>query len=164
MPFISGHLLNDALGGPGDNKANVTILTRVANHNMSTQFEEPLKNACDFLKKSYDVLREAAVPNLNTLPFGIKAHIEVDRARTWFNEKPRPGKGWKDSLLQAITRTVTHSAASTFDWAKLKATLKSGQAQKPDSEADLKKHFDDMQKQLAKISASTDNTFKTGKP
>lgn len=41
--YIRGHLLNEHLGGPGNDWHNLTPLTRSANSNMSKSFEEPVK-------------------------------------------------------------------------------------------------------------------------
>jgi len=43
--YILGHLLNHHLGGPGNTWANITPLTRSANSQMSSSFEETVKRA-----------------------------------------------------------------------------------------------------------------------
>ena len=88
--FISGHLLNEELGGNGLIPENVTILTSTANKNHSKKFEEPVKKCVRDLRSAYENLYKedtSITPDkLKTYEVGIKVEVKTVK-KNWANEK-----------------------------------------------------------------------------
>ncbi len=85
--FISGHLLNEQLGGSGQNAANLTILTSGANSRMKS-FDNPIIYAVGFIRRVYEGLSELYVP-IERLEYGIRVEIEPSGSRhAWSNHSP----------------------------------------------------------------------------
>ncbi len=96
--FVAGHLLNDNLHGPGNQRWNLVPLTQQGNSNMKTKIENPVKQK---------VLSEGAV---------VSYHVDVAYKSGGFNEADSVNDP-EDHLPDAVTASIEELAFGNNAWA-----------------------------------------------
>jgi len=110
--YVAGHLLNNNLGGPGDNWKNLTPLTQYANtQDHEPNFESAVKNAVNKDGKSVDFVVSAV--------YGSHSGLKSDKIQDLKNS----GEEEKADVIQAEARVPTELDCSAIEVSPKKGVL-----------------------------------------